>query len=34
MAFEVEFGIDIPDDAADSIQTVCDAVNFINSNTS
>ena len=34
MAFEEEFGIEIPDDAAESIQTVGDAVNFINSNTS
>ena len=33
MAFEEEFGIEIPDDAAESIQTVGDAVNFINSNT-
>ena len=34
MAFDDEFGIEIPDDAAESIQTVGDAVNFINSNTS
>ena len=34
MAFEEEFGIEIPDDAAESIQTVGDAVKFINSNTS
>ena len=34
MAFEEEFGIEIPDDAAESIQTVGDAVNFLNSNTS
>jgi len=34
MAFEEEFGIEIPDDAAESIQTVGDAVNFINSNKS
>ncbi len=34
MAFEEEFGIEIPDDAAENIQTVGDAVNFINSNTS
>ena len=33
MAFEAVFGIEIPDDAAESIQTVGDAVNFINSNT-
>ncbi len=32
MAFEEEFGIDIPDDAAKDIQTVGDAVNFIKSN--
>ncbi len=29
MAFEEEFGIEIPDDAADSILTVGDAVKFI-----
>lgn len=29
MAFEEEFGIEIPDDAAESIQTVDDAVKFI-----
>ncbi|MEL6127373.1 MAG: acyl carrier protein [Pseudomonadota bacterium] len=29
MAFEEEFGIEIPDDAAETIQTVGDAVNFI-----
>jgi len=29
MAFEEEFGIEIPDDAADTIQTVGDAVKFI-----
>ena len=34
MAFEEEFGIEIPDDAAESIQTVGDAVKFINSNKS
>jgi len=33
MAFEEEFGIEIPDDAAESIQTVGDAVNFIYSYT-
>jgi len=33
MAFEEEFGIEIPDDAAESIQTVGDAVKFIGSNT-
>ena len=32
MAFEEEFGIEIPDDAAESIQTFGDAVNFITSN--
>ena len=32
MAFEEEFSIDIPDDAAKDIQTVGDAVNFIKSN--
>ena len=29
MAFEEEFGIDIPDDAAETIQTFGDAVSFI-----
>ena len=29
MAFEEEFGIEIPDDAAESIQTFGDAVTFI-----
>ncbi len=29
MAFEEEFGIEIPDDAAESILTVADAVKFI-----
>ena len=29
MAFEEEFGIEIPDDAAETIQTVGDAVAFI-----
>ena len=29
MAFEEEFGIEIPDDAAETIQTVQDAVSFI-----
>ena len=29
MAFEEEFGIEIPDDAAESIQTFGDAVNFL-----
>ena len=29
MAFEEEFGIEIPDDAAENIQTVGDAVKYI-----
>ncbi|MEL6477570.1 MAG: acyl carrier protein [Pseudomonadota bacterium] len=29
MAFEEEFGIEIPDDAAESIQTFGDAIKFI-----
>ena len=29
MAFEEEFNIEIPDDAAEKIQTVGDAINFI-----
>ena len=29
MAFEEEFGIEIPDDAAEKIQTVGDAIGFI-----
>jgi acyl carrier protein len=32
MAFEEEFNIEIPDDAAEKIQTVGDAVNFIKEN--
>lgn len=32
MAFEEEFGIEIPDDAAETIQTVGDAVKFIEAN--
>lgn len=32
MAFEEEFGCEIPDDAAEKIQTVKDAVDFIASN--
>lgn len=32
MAFEEEFGIDIPDDAGKDIQTVGDAVKFIKEN--
>jgi len=29
MAFEEEFGVEIPDDAAETIQTVGDAIKFI-----
>ena len=32
MAFDEEFGIEIPDDAAETIQTVGDAVKFITEN--
>ncbi|MDD9901927.1 MAG: acyl carrier protein [Alphaproteobacteria bacterium] len=32
MAFEEEFGIEIPDDAAEKIQTVQDAIAFIEQN--
>ena len=32
MAFEEEFGIEIPDDSAENIQTFGDAVKFINDN--
>ena len=32
MAFEEEFGVEIPDDAAEKIQTVKDAIDFISSN--
>jgi acyl carrier protein len=31
MAFEEEFGVEIPDDAADTILTVGDAIKFISS---
>ncbi len=31
MAFEEKFGIEIPDDAAETIQTVKDAIDFIES---
>lgn len=31
MAFEEEFGIEIPDDAAEKIQTIKDAISFIQS---
>ncbi len=34
MAFEDEFGCEIPDDAAEKIQTVQDAIDFIKKNTS
>jgi acyl carrier protein len=33
MAFEEEFGVEIPDDAAEKILTVKDAIAFINENT-
>lgn len=33
MAFEEEFSVEIPDDAAENIQTVGDAVKFIKDNT-
>ena len=32
MAFEEEFGVEIPDDAAEKIGTVADAINYINEN--
>lgn len=32
MAFEEEFSVEIPDDAAEKIQTVGDAINFIKEN--
>ena len=32
MAFEEEFGIEIPDDAAEKISTVSDAIKYINDN--
>lgn len=32
MAFEEEFSVEIPDDAAESIMTVGDAIKFITSN--
>ena len=32
MAFEEEFNVEIPDDAAEKIDTVKDAIDFINSN--
>jgi len=33
MAFEEEFGVEIPDDAAEKIQTVRDAIDYIEKNT-
>ena len=32
MAFEEEFGVEIPDDAAENISTVKDAIDFIEKN--
>ncbi|MDD9910980.1 MAG: acyl carrier protein [Ahrensia sp.] len=32
MAFEEEFGVEIPDDAAETIQTVKDAVSYLDAN--
>ncbi len=32
MAFEEEFGVEIPDDAAETIQTVGDAVSYLDAN--
>ena len=32
MAFEEEFGVEIPDDAAEKIQTVGDAIKYIEAN--
>ena len=32
MAFEEKFGIEIPDDAAETILTVQDAINYIDNN--
>lgn len=32
MAFEEEFGVEIPDDAAEKITTVSDAITYIDSN--
>jgi acyl carrier protein len=34
MAFEEEFNVEIPDDAAEKIQTVGDAISFIRDNAS
>ncbi len=33
MAFEEEFGVEIPDDAAEKIVTVKNAIDYINENT-
>lgn len=33
MSFEEEFGVEIPDDAAETIQTVGDAIKFISEKT-
>ena len=33
MAFEEEFGVEIPDDAAETILTVGDAIGFLEKNT-
>jgi acyl carrier protein len=33
MAFEEEFGVEIPDEAAEKIVTVKDAIDYISSNT-
>jgi acyl carrier protein len=33
MAFEEEFGVEIPDDAAEKIQSVKDAISYIQENT-
>ena len=33
MAFEEEFGVEIPDDAAEKIFTIKDAIDFIQANT-
>ncbi len=32
MAFEEEFGVDIPDDKAENIKTVADAIKYIQDN--
>ncbi|MDH3271856.1 MAG: acyl carrier protein [Gemmatimonadota bacterium] len=34
MAFEEEFGIDIPDEAAEQMRTVGDAIKYLNENAS